>query len=74
MVSASIYESLCMYECQVDLSFSCLSSLDTWTKQIERGAQCLSRQVLGQSSTELDEISDECKCEISYLLKKNWRS
>ncbi|CAO3655386.1 unnamed protein product [Mucor fragilis] len=37
------------------------SCLDTWAKQNEKGAQCLSRQILGEPSSELQDVSDELK-------------
>lgn len=37
-----------------------ISSLDLWAKQNEKGEQCLSRQVLGKPSSELQDVSNEC--------------
>ncbi|CAO0791900.1 unnamed protein product [Mucor circinelloides] len=37
------------------------SCLDTWAKQNEKGEQCLSRQVLGKPSSELQDVSDGLK-------------
>lgn len=35
--------------------------MDNWNKLNDKGANCLSRQVLGQPSTELDDIVVGCK-------------
>ncbi|KAG2204721.1 hypothetical protein INT46_005866 [Mucor plumbeus] len=37
------------------------SCLDLWAKQSEKGEQCLSRQILGKPSSELQDISNELK-------------
>lgn len=41
--------------------FLSYSSLNQWAKLNDKGEQCLSQQVLGQSSTDLDAIVEECK-------------
>lgn len=52
------------------LNFFSPSSLDTWAKQNEKGVQCLSRQVLGEPSSDLQDVSDECKCALRLRDKR----
>jgi hypothetical protein len=44
-----------------EISINIKNSLDNWSKWNEKGVHCLSKQVLGQPSTELDDIVNSCK-------------